>query len=61
MKSNNDLRMLARGEGVALWEIARELNVSDQKLYRDWRNELSPEDKLKIRKIIEQLKGDGVQ
>lgn len=56
MKANEDLRLLARGNGVSLWEIADKLGVSDQKLFRDWRHELPETEKERIRTIIEELK-----
>jgi len=57
-KSNNDLRQAAQTANIPLWAIADQLGISDQKLFRDWRRELSAEDKQRIRKIIDELKGE---
>ena len=56
IKQNLDLRLYAKGQGVPLWAIADNIGISEQTLIRQWRQELSNEDKLKIRKIIENLK-----
>ena len=53
--ANKELRMLARGAGVPLWQIAEKLGCSDQKLFRDWRKELRSEEQAQIREIIIQL------
>ena len=55
-KPNNDLRMLAKGNGIPLWMISDKLSVSEQTLIRHWRRELSLDEKEQIRSIIEELK-----
>ena len=52
-KSNIDLRLLARGKGVPLWKIADRLGVSDQTLFRQWREELSDDKKKEVIEAIE--------
>ena len=51
-KANQDLRMLAKGAGVPLWAIAEKLGYSEGTLIRNWRQELSREEKATIREII---------
>ena len=54
-RNNNDLRMYARGNDIPLWAIAKRLGVSEPTLHRHWREELPPDEKVKIREIITQL------
>lgn len=55
---NNDIRLLAAGSGVKLWEIAKELGVNDGNLSRKLREELTPEKKQEIIDIIKRLAAD---
>jgi ribosomal protein L39E len=57
VKANSELRLLCKGCGVPLWAVASKLNVSENTLIRNWRNELPPEEKEKLRAIITQLSG----
>ena len=59
MIANIDLRLLAKGAGISLWQIADKLGYSDQKLYRDWRQELSESEKEVIREVIKELQTDN--
>jgi transposase-like protein len=47
---------LAKGSGVALWEIAQALGISEPTLTRRWRQQLSLEDQKEIVEIINRLK-----
>ena len=58
--TNKELRIYAKGHGVALWRVAEKMNISEPTLYRKFRHELSAEDKEKIRAIIEELAQKGV-
>ena len=55
-KANQDLRMAARGCGVPLWAIASKLDISEQTLIRQWRKELSDQEKDKVLAIINEVK-----
>ena len=58
---NRDIRLLAAGAGVKLWEIAEELGLTDSSFSRVLRKELNPEKKEEIREIIARLsKREGV-
>ena len=54
-KANQDLRREAKDAGVILWRIADELGCSEPTLIRNWRHELSDEEKARVRKIISRL------
>lgn len=53
--SNQDIRRVAAGAGVKLWQIADALGIADCSLSRKLRKELSQEEKDKIFSIIKQL------
>lgn len=60
MKQNGIVREAALRKGVYLWEIARELGVTDGTFSRKLRKELPPEETQKILEIIDRLAG-GVE
>lgn len=51
--SNEELRAYARAKRVKQWEIAEELGITECKLSRELRHELSPEDTERLRKAID--------
>ena len=53
--ANNDIRFMAAGAGVRLWQIAERLGIPDSSLSRKLRHELSDEEKAQYRSIITQL------
>lgn len=53
--NNKDIRLRARGSGVALWRVAEKMNISEPTLSRKLRHELSDEEKARIYAIIEEL------
>ena len=53
--NNKDVRLKAKGSGVALWQVAEKMNVSEPTLYRKLRHELTVEEKAKIFAIIDEL------
>ena len=53
--ANNDIRMKARGLGVPLWAICKELGVSEPTLTRWMRTELPQEKRERINAIIDGL------
>ena len=55
MKNNNDIRELAKRNGICLWQIASKLNMRDSNFSRMLRTELPSEKKMKIVKIIKEL------
>lgn len=55
MKKNNDIRELAKRNGICLWQIADKLNMQDSNFSRMLRTELTSEKKMKIVKIIKEL------
>ena len=52
---NKDIRLMAAGAGVKLWEIAQELGMTDSSFSRVLRKALTPEKKEEIREIIIRL------
>ena len=52
---NQDIRRIAAGAGVKLWQIADALGIADCSFSRKLRKELPQEEKKKIFSIIEQL------
>lgn len=55
-KTNNDIRLKARGSGVSLWQIADKLGITDATFSRKLRHELPDETKAQIYRIIDELK-----
>jgi len=53
---NRDLRLEARGADVPLWKIAKALGIAQSTLFNQWREELPPEEKAKIRAIIAEIR-----
>lgn len=53
--SNQDIRRVAAGAGVKLWEIAEALGIADSSLSRKLRRELPSEEKERILGIIREL------
>ncbi|MBQ9257976.1 MAG: hypothetical protein IJ181_12790 [Acidaminococcaceae bacterium] len=52
---NKDIRLMAAGAGVKLWQIAQVLGITDSSFSRALRKELTPEKKEEIREIITRL------
>nr|DAV30062.1 MAG TPA: PURINE NUCLEOTIDE SYNTHESIS REPRESSOR/DNA Complex REGULATION, DNA-BINDING, REPRESSOR, PURINE [Caudoviricetes sp.] len=52
---NVDIRRVAAGNGVRLWQIADALGISDAQFSRKLRREISTEEKEKVFEIIAQL------
>lgn len=55
MKPNNDIRLLAAGKGVRLWQIAKALGVSETWFIRIMREELPEQKREQVIKIINDL------
>ena len=55
MKKNNDIRELAKRNGICLWQIADKLNMQDSNFSKMLRTELPSKKKMKIVKIIKEL------
>jgi len=55
---NDDIRFMAAGAGVKLWQVAEVLGIPDSSLSRRLRRELPEAEKLKIREIIDELAGE---
>lgn len=55
MKSNNDIRNIAKKRGVKLWEIALHLGINDGNFSRKLRKELPQDEKQRIFDIIDQI------
>lgn len=55
MKKNNDIRELAKRNGICLWQIAERLEITDSYFSRILRKELPSEKKMKIVKIIKEM------
>lgn len=56
MLKNIDIRELAKKENVTHWQIANHLGFSDITFSRKLRQELSPEEKAKIKEAIKEIK-----
>lgn len=56
-QSNSDIRKDVKQVGLKLWQIADRLGITDGNFSRKLRKELTPQDKAKIRAIINELKG----
>lgn len=54
--NNLDIRMLVSENGLKYKDIAKELNISREWLSRLLRNDLTPENKIRIMGAIERLK-----
>lgn len=52
---NQDIRAIAKENGVKLWEIAERLNIADGNFSRRLRRELSAEQKAQIIEIIKSI------
>lgn len=55
--ANQDIRLAAKGSGVALWKIAERLGISEPTMTRRLRTELNADEKAHIMNIIAELKG----
>lgn len=55
--ANQDIRLAAKGSGVALWRIAEKLGISEPTMTRRLRTELNDDEKAHIMNIIAELKG----
>lgn len=53
--NNNDIRVMARNNGIRLWQIANKLNMQDSNFSKMLRTELPNEKKEKIRNIIKEI------
>ncbi len=56
---NEDIRTAAKAAGVRLWMVADRLGLTDSSFSRKLRFELPDEEKQKILKIIDELKGNS--
>lgn len=52
---NQDIRRMAAGNGVRLWQIAEALGIADCSPSRKMRKELSQNEKEKIARIIREI------
>ena len=52
---NQEIRRMAAGNGVRLWQIAEALGIADCSLSRKMRKELSQNEKEKIARIIREI------
>lgn len=53
--NNNGIRVMAKSQGVRLWEIADKLNMHDSNFSKMLRKELPSEKKEHIYKIINEI------
>ena len=53
--ANMKIRLAARGAGVPLWRIAKEMGISEPTITRMLRNELSETDQARVLAVIERL------
>ncbi len=59
IKANSDIHLYSVECGVLKWQIADRLGITDSSFSRRLRRELPPEEKQRIRQIIDSLKGGG--
>lgn len=57
--ANTKIRLAARGAGVPLWRIAREMGISEPTITRKLRQELSEQEQRCILEIIDRLREGG--
>ena len=57
--ANVDIKLIAAGKGVKLWQIADRLGIADCSLSRKLRKELSQEEKEHLLQIITQIAEGG--
>lgn len=55
MRTNADIRKVAKDNGIKLWQIAKRLGISDGNFSRKLRDELSEGEKDRILTIIAEL------
>lgn len=55
MLANADIRKTAKTKGVMLWEVAKDIGISEPTMTRKMRVELPAEEKQRIFKIIDRL------
>ena len=53
--NNKDIKELAKKKNVKLWQVAEKLNMTDSSFSRKLRHELSPNEKERIKSIINEL------
>ena len=61
VKCNKDVRSHAAKKGVYLWRAAERVGLSDYKLSRLMRRELSPDFKAKLFEAIDQLATEDLE
>jgi len=59
MMPNMELRYYAKGNGVALWQIAKQYKVSDQTLIRRMRVEFTENERNEFIAIVDDIKKEG--
>lgn len=57
--ANSDVKLIAAGKGVKLWQVADKLGIADGSLSRKLRKELSQEEKEHLLQIITQISEGG--
>lgn len=55
MRPNDDIRRLAAGKGVRLWQIAKAMNISETWFTRIMRTELTGDKREQVLQIIDTL------
>lgn len=55
LKSNADIRAMAKAKGVMLWQIAEAIGINDGNFSRKLRRELPTAEKAEIMSIIDEL------
>ena len=56
LESNAKVKLAARGAGVPLWKVARELGISEATITRRLREPLNEDEKNRFLEVIEQLR-----
>ncbi len=59
LETNKDIKKSVKEANLKLWQIAEKLNINDGNFSRKLRQELSNEEKLKIKSIIDELSNEG--
>ena len=61
IKLNRDIRDYAAAHGIWLWRVAERVGLSDYRLSRLMRRELSPDFKAKLFEAIDQLATEDLE
>ena len=59
MKNNNDIRLLIKKRGLAMWQVAEHLGISEWTFTRWLRYDLTPERRAQIIAAIDEMAAEN--